>query len=128
MKRLWVSAALILAMAGLAACHVLYLHHFTGDLNDLLHAAQEQVDQGDWDEASALTQQAMEQWERHSFYVHTTLRHEDIDAISVAFQETLAFLNGQEQQSAEYAASNVKLLTLLSLLLEGEHPSLQNLL
>jgi hypothetical protein len=128
MKRLWVSVALIFAMAALAACHVLYLHHFTGSLADLLNNAQDQVDQGDWDAGAALTEQAMDEWDAHAFYLHTTLRHEDIDTISVAFQETLAFLNAQEQQSAEYAASNVKLLTLLSLLLEGEHPSLQNLL
>jgi hypothetical protein len=115
-------------MAALAAGHVLYLHHFTGSLNDLLTAAQEQAAQDDWDTACALTGKAMDQWDEHAFYLHTTLRHEDIDAISVAFQETLAFLTAQEQQSAEYAASNQKLLTLLSLLLEGEHPSLQNLL
>jgi hypothetical protein len=128
MKRLWVSAALLLTMAALAACHLLYLHHFTIGLSDLLTEAQQQVDQDDWEAASALTQQAMDQWDSHAFYLHTTLRHEDIDAITVAFQETQAFLTGQERQSGEYAASNSKLLTLLSLLLEGEHPSLQNLL
>jgi hypothetical protein len=128
MKRLWVSVALLLTMVALAACHILYLHHFTGGLTDLLTQAQEQVQEGDWDQGVALTGKAMDQWQSHAFYLHTTLRHEDIDAISVAFQETQAFLTASERQSAEYAASNGKLLTLLSLILEGEHPSLQNLL
>jgi hypothetical protein len=115
-------------MAALATCHIFYLHHFTGSLSDLLTQAQQQVEQDDWQAAARLTQQAQAQWDSHSFYLHTTLRHEDIDAITVAFQETQAFLTGKERQPAEYAASNSKLLTLLSLLLEGEHPSLQNLL
>ena len=36
MKRLWISAALILSLALLAGCHVLYLGRLTGELVDLL--------------------------------------------------------------------------------------------
>ena len=51
MKRLWISAALILSLALLAGCHVLYLGRLTGELVDLLDQAQEQVLQDDWSQA-----------------------------------------------------------------------------
>ena len=42
--------------------------------------------------------------------------------------EALAFLEGEEKQSAEYAAVNARLLTQLELLVEAELPTLTNLL
>ncbi len=128
MKRLWISAALILALAGLSAAHVLYLRHFTGQLTELLIQAQQLVDEDRWQDADEITRQAAGIWENNAFYLHTTLRHEDIDAILTSFQEVLAFLDGQERQPAEYAAANARLITLLDLLLEAELPTLKNLL
>lgn len=128
MKRIWIAAALILALAALSACHVLYLGRFTGQLTDLLSQAQEQVEQGDWLRAEELTRQALEEWERNGAYLHTTMRHDDIDSVLISFHEVLAYLTGQERQPAEYAAANSRLITQLSLLLEAELPSLKNLL
>lgn len=128
MKRLWISAALILALAGLSAAHVLYLRHFTGQLTELLTQAQQLVNEDHWQDADEITRQAVSIWENNAFYLHTTLRHEDIDAILTSFQEVLAFLDGQERQPAEYAAANARLITLLDLLLEAELPTLKNLL
>ena len=128
MKRLWISAALILSLALLAGCHVLYLGRLTGELVDLLDQAQEQVLQDDWSQAEALTSQSLKLWQRHEFYLHSTMRHNDIDTVLVAFHEVLAFLEGQERQPAEYAAANRRLTTQLELLLESELPTLQNLL
>ena len=92
MKRLWISAALILSLALLAGCHVLYLGRLTGELVDLLDQAQEQVLQDDWSQAEALTSQALKLWQRHEFYLHSTMRHNDIDTVLVAFHEVLANL------------------------------------
>lgn len=128
MKRIWISTAIILAMAAVIGCHVLYLGHFTDRLIDLLTQAEQQVEQEDWSRGEALTRQALEDWERHDFYLHTIMRHEDIDAILTSFHEALAFLAGGEQQPAEYAAANARLITQLSLLMEGELPTLKNLL
>ena len=127
MKRLWISAVLILALAGLSAAHVLYLRHFTGQLTELLTQAQQMVDEDRWQDAGELTRQAAGIWENSAFYLHTTLRHDDIDAILTSFQEVLA-LDGQERQPAEYAAANARRITLLDLLLEAELPTLKNLL
>lgn len=128
MKRLYVSVGLIVLLAVLCGVHTLYLGRFTDGLTELLTQAQEQVERGDWDAAARLTRQAREQWVDNDGYLHITLRHTDIDAILVSFDEALAFLQANEHQSAEYAAVNSKLLTQLALLIEAELPTITNLL
>ena len=56
-----------------------------------------------------------------------TLRHGDIDAIEVAFQEVLEFLTHPEQMG-EYTAANARLMAQLELLSEGELPTIKNIL
>ena len=128
MKRFYVSLALIALLAALSGVHIVCLSRFTDSLTGLLTQAQERVEREDWEGATRLTRQAKEQWTARDGYLHTTLRHADIDAILVSFDEALAFLQGKEHQSAEYAAVNARLLTQLALLLEAELPTITNLL
>ena len=128
MKRLYVSLGLIALLAALSGVHTVYLSRFTGELSGLLTQAQEQVEHEDWEGAARLTRQAREQWASRDGYLHITLRHADIDAILVSFDEALAFLQANEHQSAEYAAVNARLITQLALLIEAELPTITNLL
>ena len=128
MKRFYVSLGLIALLAVLSGVHTIHLGRFTDRLTALLCQAQEQVEHGDWDSATQLTRQAKEQWMEHEGYLYVTLRHADIDAVLVSFDEALAFLQGSEHQPAEYAAVNARLLTQLALLVEAELPTLTNLL
>ena len=128
MKRLYISAALIILIGALSGVHIWLLGRFTGELAELLTQAQAQVELEDWEQAARLTRQAKERWTGHEGYLHTTLRHTDIDAVLISLDEALAFLEGEEKQSAEYAAVNARLLTQLELLVEAELPTLTNLL
>ena len=128
MKRLYIARGLVALLAVLCTVHTVYLGRLTADLSGLLAQAQEQVERGDWEAADRLTRQSKEIWEEHEGYLHTTLRHTDIDAILVSFDEALAFLRAGERQSAEYAAVNARLITQIGLLLESELPTLTNLL
>lgn len=128
MKRLYAALGLLALLAALCTVHTVYLDHFTEELSDILSRAQEQVEREDWEEADRLTRQAREIWVDHEGYLHTTLRHADIDAILISFDETLAFLGAGERQSAEYASANARLITQIGLLLESELPTLTNIL
>ncbi len=128
MKRLYIALGLVALLAVLCTVHTVYLGRLTAELSGLLAQAQEQVERGDWEAADRLTRQSKEIWEEHEGYLHTTLRHADIDAILVSFDEALAFLRAGERQSAEYAAVNARLITQIGLLLESELPTLTNLL
>ena len=106
MRRLYVSAALIALLAALSGLHIWHLNDLTGQLTAMLTQAQELAEQEDWEK----------EWD------------EDIDAILISLDETLAFLEGAEKQTAEYAASNARLITQLGLLVEAELPTITNLL
>ena len=128
MKRLYVSAALIVLLAVLSGLHTWHLTDFTGQLTALLTQAQEEVAAEHWDEAARPTRQARDRWMDHERYLHITLRHADTDAVQISMDAALAFLEGGEKQPAEYAAVNARLLTQLNLLVEAELPTLTNLL
>lgn len=128
MKRLYISLGMVILLAILSGLHVWHLSRFTGQLSDLLTQAQQQAEQESWQQAARLTHQVKDRWMAHQGYLHTTLRHADIDAILISMDEALAFLEGGEKQPAEYAAANARLLTQLELLVEAELPTLTNLL
>lgn len=128
MRRLYLSVGLIALMAALSALHVWHLNDLTGQLTAQLTQAQALAQREDWDGAARLTRQAKERWTGYEGYLHTTLRHADIDAILISLDETLAFLEGSEKQPAEYAAANARLLAQLALLVEAEVPTLTNIL
>lgn len=127
MKRLWIAVAILVALAGLVAVHVFALEGITGQMTDaLLQARQELIDQN-WEPAQELIQEAYDDWESNAFYLHATLRHTDIDAVRSCFQEAMAYLSARED-APECAALCARLVNLLELILEGELPSLKNLL
>ena len=128
MRRLYLSVGLIALMAALSGLHIGHLNDLTGQLTAQLTQAQALAQREDWDGAARLTRQAKERWTGHEGYLHTTLRHTDIDAILISLDETLAFLEGGEKQPAEYAAANARLLAQLALLVEAEVPTLANIL
>lgn len=128
MKRLWAVCGILLTLMLLCVCHVSSLSRLTRSLNASLLRAEQQAEAGQWVQAAATTEDALSRWEAHAFYLHTTLRHTDIDEVLASFQEVLAFLRGDERQSAEYSAANARLMTRISLLLEAELPTLKNIL
>lgn len=127
MRRLYVSVGLIALMAALSGLHVWHLNGFTRQLTAKLTQAQELAEREDWEQAARLTHQVKDLWMDHEGYLHVTLHHEDIDAVLISLDETLAFLEGGEKQPAEYAAVNARLIGQLGLLSEAELPSLTNL-
>ena len=128
MKRILAALLVLLLLIILCTIHVVKLAGFTHSLVVSLEQAQQETEQGNWDKASQITQAAFTQWHRWELYLHITLHHKDTDAILASFGEVLAYLEGEEQQPAEYAAANSRLIIQLSLLAEDEVPSLKNLL
>lgn len=126
MRRLWIAAALLAALAGLALWNASRVDSFVTELSADLTQAEEQAGDGNWDEAALLTRQAFSRWQERSFFLHATLRHSDLDAIQVSFRETLGFLRcGQEPM--EYASASGRLLEQLQLLRKSEAPLLENI-
>lgn len=127
MKRLIISTLIILLLVGLAGAHVSHLKNITGELIGLLETSQQGLEQKNWSAAAESMAQVTAQWERHAFFLHTTLRHADIDDIRASMKEITAYLESREDRS-ECLAVTAKLINQLELLLEAELPTIQNLL
>lgn len=127
MKHLWISAAIIAALAAGALANVWYLGQFVDGLALTLEQAQQSAEAGDTERAIRLTQRAQGQFDEKAPYLHITLSHQDIDNIEISFGEVLEYLRFQEQ-GGEYTAANARLLTQLYLLAEAEQLTLKNLL
>lgn len=126
MKRGWLAAALLVAMAGLAGWHTYTLGSLTGELGAVLTRAEELAEAGDWDGADQATRTALERWDEKHFYLHATLEHDLTDEIALGFAETLEFIQCREE--GEYSAANARLIAKLELLGELERPLPENLL
>ncbi len=127
MKRLWISVLMILLLAGAASLHISHLERFTTGLIGQAEAAEASLDQKKWAAAEQEVKAIYDRWEDHAFYLHTMLRHTEIDAVRSSLWEALAFLDSREDE-AECRAAMAKLINQLELLLEAELPSLKNLL
>lgn len=126
MKRLWISVTLLLFLFSSTLANTYYLSSFTMELTELLSQAEYQGEAGNWEAAIGLTKKARQIWESHSLYLHTTLRHADIDNVYLLFLQTQEFLDCRE--SGEYSAANATLMGQLKLLCEQEKPSIENIL
>ena len=124
MKRLWIALALLAALLCGTLLHTWSLRGFTQGLSDALDEAQTLARANRWEEASSLTEEALQTWRERDVYLHVLLRHADTDQIYAGFQETLALLESQEY--GEYAAANARLVTQIELLSEAEQLTLKN--
>ena len=126
MKRLWIAAALLLALLGASLANAWYAQSLTDSMREQLRLAQALTKQDDWDKAELLTRQAYEDWQKNHFYFHTAMRHSDTDQILRAFRSVLEYLELQEPD--QYNAANADLMAQLELLAEMEQPSAANVL
>lgn len=126
MKRLWPFLTLLALLFALGLANSRYLTHFAQGLNHTLLQAQTLAQAGEWEQALELAQQAQDRWVSHGVYLHTTLRHADIDAVHLLFLQDLAFLQARDE--SEYRSVNAALMGHLELLWEQELFTIQNIL
>lgn len=127
MKNLWIAAGILAAMCIAAGANVLYLCTLTGELTGALEQAQALAEEDGWSAAAQVTAGARARFQERVFYLHVTLRHEDIDEVELSFGEVEQLLAHRERLG-EYAAANARLITRLELLAESEHFTLLNIL
>lgn len=126
MKRLVIAALLLLSVLGATVFHSQYLTRLTDSYCEQLKQAAVLADDNNWPRALELTEQTLASWEQHDFYLHTLLRHVDIDSIRLTFHEVVEYLRLAEPD--QYTAANAKLIAQLELLAEAERLNLKNVL
>lgn len=127
MRRLWISISLL----GILFCGTFlntnYLQDFTESLAHSLEQAEKDISLGNRDAAIQKTENAIKLWEDRAAYLHITLKHSEIDQVTLSFLEVQRLLTAQEH-GGEYYAANAQLIARIRLLYEMEEFSLKNLL
>jgi hypothetical protein len=126
MRRLSVSLAILAAILVGALWHNAHLTRLAQEISAQVTRAEALAEDGRWSDAADAAEGALRQWSAHDRYLHTTLRHEDVDTIFLSFSELLAYLEHQELDQC--AAVTADLVTQLELLAEMEQLTLTNVL
>ena len=126
MKQFWIALSMLAAFFCATLGNALYLRSLAGEVSALLVDAEARWLAEDTEDALSLTEEAEALWDSHAAYLHTTLRHSDIDTVHSCFRQTLALL--RHEGEGEYAAANAVLLSALKLVAEQEQFTLKNIL
>lgn len=126
MKQMWVAVCILGLMFAGTLTHSFYIGGFVRELTATLEEAELRAEEGDWDRAAQLTQNARERWEERRCYLHITLRHSDTDAVYTGFREVAEFI--QCREGGEYSAANARLIAELELLAGAEQFTVENIL
>ena len=127
MKHAWIAGSILVLLCAAALWSGLHLDRFAESVTTSLHQAQSMAERGSWEEAARVTQSAGRRLQDEAFYLHISLRHNDLDEVETGFREVEQLLAHQERLG-EYAAANARLIVQLELLAESEHFSLHNVL
>lgn len=126
MRRLWISAGILVLLLAGSLLNAWYARELTASMGERLDQAQQMARQGQWAQALEQTEEVYKQWESLHFYLHSTMRHSDTDQILRGFRTVMEYLKLQEPD--QYNAANADLITMLELLGEMEQPSVVNVL
>lgn len=126
MKRIWIALVILLLVFAATMAHSFYIQSFTDDLAAMLEAAEVRAEEEAWADAAELTQTVWDKWDDKSFYLHSTLRHAETDAVYTGLREVMEFI--QCREGGEYSAANARLIASLELLAEAEQLTLKNIL
>ncbi len=126
MKRVWIAAAILLAVLTGTLAHSFYISSFTRNMIVLLEQAEAHAEQEDWEAAARLTQDAHDRWQEKELYLHIALRHDETDVVYTGLREVEEFI--QRREDGEYSAANARLIANLELLSEAEQLTIKNIL
>ena len=126
MKRLYIGAALLLAMLAIGIFLTVAFTAIHQPLEDLLHQAQAAATAENWKEAQALTEKAQKLWKKSRHFVAAVADHEPLENIDGLFArlEVLCDL----EQVEEFAADCAQLSRLCQAMAQSQKLSWWNLL
>ncbi len=126
MKTVLWTTAIVLTIVAISLGMNMYLTRTAWELSWQLEQVQQSVRSGRWAEAEHSFEQAAEQWKETRHIWALVIRHQEIDALEVAFARISQFLSVQEL--AESLAELEAARSLLEHIPEKERVRLQNIM
>lgn len=126
MKRLWISIFLILAVVAMTFVGSYHFREINQNVSTLITNAELAALSADWDEVKRLSEEAYQSWDDHSFFLYSTMRHLDTDAIYTALVQAVGCAQTKDEHGFVAAARTIT--TKLWLMEETDGLSLENIL
>ena len=87
MRRLWLGVGLLAVLLGISLFVTAAMDHVHEPISEKLEAAANAAAAGNWDEATALADQAQKEWRRHWHFSAAVADHEPMEEIDACFGE-----------------------------------------
>ena len=126
MKRFWIGLVILITTLGLGFWSMVAMNKAHTPIAEQLRHAAEAAQDGDWERAGSLTDQAKKEWEKQWYLSASFADHTDIDDIDAIFARLEVFLRQQELE--DYAATSAQLSEEVKALEENHRLSWWNLL
>ena len=126
MRSFFLSASLLAAMLLLTLANSRHLERLTGEWIARLDQADLALDAQDWPAAAEASRAAYDQWQANQFYLHITVRHEELDQAQALFLQLLVLCDEEDAPEARLHLADLR--SQLQLLAEMERLSIPNIL
>lgn len=103
-KELFAGLTIVLFIL-LSLCHIVYLNHFIGELNQHIESSAQAYTAGNYALAGHQLNLALTQWQAADAYTHVMIRHSEIDTTNDAFREAIAAVQSEDSPAAQAALS-----------------------
>lgn len=126
MKRLWISLALILAVIAITFAGSYHFEGIHKQITERVNEAELAALSADWEHALQHAEDAYRIWDEHSFFIYSTMRHNDADTVFTSLDQAVGCAKIQDEHGFVVAVSGVR--SKLFLISENELPSFENIL
>ena len=126
MKKEWFAGICLIGLLVAVLLNFFVLKNLTGSLNELTDKALAEAENGNWDSAESLAEEAKNLWTSHDTYLRIVLRHSEVNETTVCLY---SILENIEEKDAKETESSVKLLSLnVFRIMTGEEISLRSVM
>lgn len=121
------TGCIVLALIlGLCIVNVMYLKNIESKITtDLTYAKNYAADE-EWDKAQTSSKKALDEWESHGVFLGTSLRHVELDEISLKLH--VIHQQAIQKNEDDFIITCREAIELLNIMMQTEIPSLKNIM
>ena len=126
MRRLWIGVGFLIVMLAVAILLTVLFGRIHTPLSEDLRQASQLAMEGNWEKATALTQQARADWSKYRELIAAVADHEPLEEMEHLLEQLEVY--GKQRRTADFASRCVELASLADAMLESQQLTWWNFL
>ena len=126
MRRLWIGVGFLIVMLAVAILLTVLFDRIHTPLSEDLRQASQLAMEGDWEKATALTQQARADWKQYRELIAAVADHEPLEKMENLLEQLDVY--AQQRRTADFSAMCVELAAMADAMLESQQLTWWNFL